>query len=44
MLARDIATVDLRNPQRPILRLTPEAAAELARIRQTTTQTRVARR
>lgn len=44
MLARDIAAVDLRNPQRPVLRLTPEAAAELARIRQTSTQTRTARR
>lgn len=42
LLARDIAAVDLRNPQRPTLRLTPEAAAELARIRQT--DTRMARR
>lgn len=38
LLARDIALVDLRNPQRPTLRLTPEAAAELARIRQSTTR------
>jgi cell division protein FtsQ len=43
LLARDIAALDLRNPLRPVLRLTPEAAAELSRIRQTT-DTRVARR
>lgn len=44
VLERDITVLDLRNPQRPILRLTPGAAAELARIRQTTTDTRMARR
>ena len=35
LLAREILTVDMRNPQRPSLRLHPDAAAELARIRQT---------
>lgn len=39
LLARDIAAVDLRNPLQPTLRLTPEAALELARIRQTDTRT-----
>lgn len=38
LLARDIAVIDLRNPHRTTLRLTPEAAAELARIRQTDTR------
>jgi cell division protein FtsQ len=38
LLSRDIAVVDLRNPHRTTLRLTPDAAAELARIRQTDTR------
>lgn len=33
LLSRDIVAIDMRNPQRPTLRLTPEAAAELARLR-----------
>jgi cell division protein FtsQ len=33
LLARDITHVDMRNPVRPTLRLSPEAAVELARIR-----------
>ena len=33
LLARDITHVDMRNPMRPTLRLSPEAAVELARIR-----------
>jgi cell division protein FtsQ len=44
LLARDITVVDMRHPQRPVLRLSPDAAAELARIRQMPTPTRMARR
>jgi cell division protein FtsQ len=33
LLGRDVRTVDLRNPARPTLRLTPEAVEELRRIR-----------
>jgi cell division protein FtsQ len=33
LLSRDITHVDMRNPVRPTLRLSPEAALELARIR-----------
>lgn len=38
LLARDIAAVDMRNPLRPTLRLSPEASAELARIRHQNTR------
>lgn len=33
VLARDVSVVDLRNPERPMLRLTEEALAELARVK-----------
>lgn len=42
LLSRDILAVDMRNPLRPTLRLSPEASTELARIRQL--DTRVANR
>lgn len=38
LLARDLVAVDMRNPLRPTLRLSPEAAAELARIRHQSTR------
>ena len=33
VLARDISVLDLRDPQRPMLRLTEEALAEIARVK-----------
>jgi cell division protein FtsQ len=44
LFGREISVIDLRHPHRPVLRLTAGAAAELARIRQSNTETRVARR
>jgi cell division protein FtsQ len=38
LLARDLVAVDMRNPLRPTLRLSPEASTELARIRRTDTR------
>jgi len=38
LLARDILAVDMRNPLRPTLRLSPEAATELSRLRQLDTR------
>ena len=35
LLKRDIAVVDMRDPRRPMLRLTAEAVAELERLRKT---------
>lgn len=37
LLARDLAVVDMRDPTRPMLRLTDHAAAELRRLRETAT-------
>ncbi len=34
LLARDVAVVDLRDPDRPMLRLTEHAQAELVRLRE----------
>ena len=33
VLERDISVLDLRDPQRPMLRLTEEALAEIARVK-----------
>lgn len=38
LLSRDLVAVDMRNPVRPTLRLTPEASDELARIRNLNTR------
>jgi cell division protein FtsQ len=38
LLSRDLAVVDMRNPVRPTLRLTPGASAELTRIRNLNTR------
>jgi cell division protein FtsQ len=38
LLSRDLVAIDMRNPVRPTLRLTPEASAELARIRNLNTR------
>lgn len=37
LLARDLAVVDMRDPQRPMLRMTEYAAEELRRLRETAT-------